>query len=451
MFEPTPRPGMASPLEALAHPGGPMDRGDDHDESKRFPALLPFFARFVLHDITCDLTSALEQSKDPSGTENFRTPAVALDSVYGLGPWASPYLYDQRSTHAAMLLLGQPSDVAAEVDLPRNSQGVALIAEPRNDLDPVIAQLHAVFLKFHNAVVAQLGRLSDGVEDDGGPFVRAKRLTSWHYQWLVLRHLLEPIVGTEVVEEIRKEGRKLYLPPGIPFIPIEFSHAVCWFADAMLHPHYDINDQFDAKLTDRELTLLGTDDRAMAEPQRATWLAPRIDWRNFLAGGVLKCASATNRFSSRIQPRLASPLLRTSEPGLRSSSPGSQSVVARNLHDALALELPCGQEVAGRVRERLPATRPLDANALWAGTPFRDEPAPLWYYVLQEANIQHGGERLGDVGGRIFAEVIIGLLELDSASFFARKKDWTPLVEGREHADDFTFVDLFRIAGVDFG
>ena len=34
---------------------------------------------------------------------------------------------------------------------------------------------------------------------------------------------------------------------------------------------------------------------------------------------------------------------------------------------------------------------------------------PLWFYVLREAQVQAGGEHLGPVGGRIVAEVIIGL------------------------------------------
>ena len=43
--------------------------------------------------------------------------------------------------------------------------------------------------------------------------------------------------------------------------------------------------------------------------------------------------------------------------------------------------------------------------------------APLWFYVLKEAELVHGGRRLGPVGGRIVAETILGLLELDAMRF----------------------------------
>jgi hypothetical protein len=41
-------------------------------------------------------------------------------------------------------------------------------------------------------------------------------------------------------------------------------------------------------------------------------------------------------------------------------------------------------------------------------------PAPLWYYILKEAQVQGGGHHLAQVGGRIVAEVFLGLLERTS-------------------------------------
>jgi hypothetical protein len=38
---------------------------------------------------------------------------------------------------------------------------------------------------------------------------------------------------------------------------------------------------------------------------------------------------------------------------------------------------------------------------------------PLWFYVLKEAELLTGAEHLGPVGGRIVAEVLIGLLHGD--------------------------------------
>jgi hypothetical protein len=43
--------------------------------------------------------------------------------------------------------------------------------------------------------------------------------------------------------------------------------------------------------------------------------------------------------------------------------------------------------------------------------------APLWYYVLREAELEHEGNQLGPVGGRIVAEVFVGLLGADRLSY----------------------------------
>ncbi len=49
--------------------------------------------------------------------------------------------------------------------------------------------------------------------------------------------------------------------------------------------------------------------------------------------------------------------------------------------------------------------------------------APPWYYILQEAEIQGDGRRLGQTGGRIVAEVFLGLLEKDASSYLRNKPD----------------------------
>ena len=41
-------------------------------------------------------------------------------------------------------------------DLPRNSQGRALIGDPRNDENLIVSQLEATFIKFHNRIVERV-------------------------------------------------------------------------------------------------------------------------------------------------------------------------------------------------------------------------------------------------------------------------------------------------------
>ena len=67
--------------------------GSPAGNNPNIPAGFTYFGQFVDHDITLDLTSLGDKEKDPLGIENFRTPSVDLDCVYGLGPDGSPHLY----------------------------------------------------------------------------------------------------------------------------------------------------------------------------------------------------------------------------------------------------------------------------------------------------------------------------------------------------------------------
>jgi hypothetical protein len=98
---------------------------------------------------------------------------------------------------------------------------------------------------------------------------------------------------------------------------------------------------------------------------------------------------------------------------------------------------------------RLPALAPADLDdlqphGLHAST-------PLWFYVLREAQVTERGLRLGPVGARIVAEVLIGLLEGDRESYLVQDPDWRPFLPTRSGADEgrgFEMADLLTFAGV---
>jgi hypothetical protein len=71
---------------------------------------------------------------------------------------------------------------------------------------------------------------------------------------------------------------------------------------------------------------------------------------------------------------------------------------------------------------------------------------PLWFYILREAEVCHGGERLGEVGGRIVAEVLLGLIDGDPNSYRNAGTQWRPELPGTQ-AGQFTMADLLRFAG----
>jgi hypothetical protein len=72
---------------------------------------------------------------------------------------------------------------------------------------------------------------------------------------------------------------------------------------------------------------------------------------------------------------------------------------------------------------------------------------PLWYYVMRESAAREDGVRLGPVGGRIVAEVLIGLLQADTAAYLATDPAWRPVLPAATPGD-FAIADLLRFAGV---
>jgi hypothetical protein len=123
--------------------------------------------------------------------------------------------------------------------------------------------------------------------------------------------------------------------------------------------------------------------------------------------------------------------------------PGNPASLAqRNLVRSLVFDLPSGQDVARAMQEE-----PLDGSELADLEQFGfQECTPLWFYILREAHRRAGGERLGPVGGRIVAEVFIGVLHGDRNSYLRQDPQWKPTLGARRGR--FSMVDLLRVAGV---
>jgi hypothetical protein len=69
---------------------------------------------------------------------------------------------------------------------------------------------------------------------------------------------------------------------------------------------------------------------------------------------------------------------------------------------------------------------PLTAEQVGVASTGWQGETPLWYYILREADVCTEGDRLGPVGGRIVAEVLVGLINADAASFRQSHQQWQP-------------------------
>src|SRR5262245_8779779 len=56
---------------------------------------------------------------------------------------------------------------------------------------------------------------------------------------------------------------------------------------------------------------------------------------------------------------------------------------------------------------------------------------PLWLYILREASARHEGDQLGEVGGRIVAEILHGVVAADPESYLTVERGWSPTLPAR--------------------
>lgn len=71
-----------------------------------------------------------------------------------------------------------------------------------------------------------------------------------------------------------------------------------------------------------------------------------------------------------------------------------------------------------------------------------DRQTPLWYYILKEAEVLHGGERLGPVGSTLLVETFVGLIKGSRTSILAdTSRYWRPTLPS-VRPGHYTMVDL---------
>jgi Animal haem peroxidase len=430
--------------DAMSADFDPPKDGKD-DEESGIPALYTYLGQFIDHDITFDPASSLQKQNDPDALTDFRTPAFDLDNVYGRGPDDQPYMYDGGNA----FLLGDPiqgGDPNAK-DLPRNNANPrrALIGDPRNDENSIVSQLHGLFLRFHNRTLASNPALS---------FADVQQLVRFHYQYVVLHDFLPRIIHSSVLHALQsgqhydRDKLQFFRWKHEPFIPVEFSAAAYRLGHSMIRPGYRLNDAI-------LLPIFPVPAQGFPEGLtgfRAMNSAWGIDWGRFIDIDIrtYNGTDAENKkrlqFAYRIDTSLVNPLKNL--PPAVASNPAS--LAQRNLERGWRLGLPSGQSIARAMR-----IKPLaDADILIGqGVDTPDQPlgnilsvsnvfannCPLWTYILAEAmhhketvkipvkeDVSITTPKLGPVGGRIVAEVFLGLIFGDAHSLLRLDPDWQP-------------------------
>lgn len=445
---------LRAALVELGRPGGIMDANDDLSAgaARLFtdPALsvnnpdnptnvagVTYLGQFIDHDLTLDAGSRLGRPTPARRSTNLRTPRFDLDSVYGGGPEESPDLYDGFRFRIETGGLFE--------DLPRDEDGIAIISDGRNDENLIISGLHAAFLSFHNAVIDSIATGVPTAND----FQEARRTVELHYQWIVVNEVLPQYVGQDMVDSILISGFEIF-DASAAQIPFEFQTSAYRMGHAMIRPSYranfegDDDDPFFALMFDP--STFGDEDPDDLSGQRRG-RRRFIDWQTFFDFGDGNVAH-----NKRINTTMSTPLFQLptfSIPTVRGEDLGPTSLASRNLLRHITWEVPSGQAIAQQMGvDPLSAADLSDLSNLGANL---DTSTPLFFYILREADIFADGLHLGPIGGRMVAEVFLGLLELDQNSYLNVADDWRPTLPQRNGSvgDDFTMVDLLTVAGVD--
>ncbi len=420
--------------KVLGGAGGVMHDVNSNSPDSCLPAAYTFFAQFIDHDVTLDATSNLHG--DPKTTDevnklpNMRSASLDLDCVYGFGPEVMPFLYDQ--TQPGRLLTGTKKN---DNDVPRNSDGRALIGDPRNDENIFVSQMQLLFLRFHNRRII------------GRSFEEAQQDCRYHYQWLVLHDFLRRVCDETIFNYVLGEIKKNKYPKcdirdkcHRLCMPIEFSVAAYRFGHTLVRSQYPVN--VDYPVVDLFDERFGTEGFSRV-PAKLT-----VDWRYLL--DVEPCHEYVN--SKAFDHLLADELIRLPDPIVgRFASEHDRSLAFRNVLRGYALGLPSGQRVAAALKAKGYPINPdqeLHFGKLrgWPCIEKKyqdklDKHTPLFFYLMREAGKIGNEQRLGPVGSAILLEVFGSMLvHCDS---FLKHKNWKP-DPCIAKCGDFTLADLVR-------
>jgi hypothetical protein len=463
-----------------------QDPDKDPNRDSDISAAYTYLGQFVDHDITLEASSApgsrltaedlrpLPLDRIRQETQNLRTALLELDSLYGLPAERDPGPNGPKMKIGKVTDLGnqpipfsRPDGKGDFNDLPREGTSpdvlhdrAALIGDPRNDENTIIAQLHLAFLLAHNRLV----------EEASPPerFRKAKRRLRRHYQHIVLHDFLKKVADRRIVNEIIDNGNRVYDPDEDEFfMPLEFSVAAFRFGHSMVRGKYDFNVNFNRSdqngAVPASLDLLFTFTALSGQlgfPGQESETLPEnwiIEWEKFFdAQGDASLSKAR-----RIDTELVEPLEHLRIVSGQEEGGLAAKLAVRNLLRGYLLRLPTGQAVARALRNKLQGV--LDVPVLTqqqvrqgaANAAQRQvleaagflERTPLWYYMLAEAAVLGGGQRLGPVGSTIVAEVLVGLVRRSPDSILVPGTDWEPNLPSARPGT-FTLPDLLRFAGV---
>lgn len=375
---------------------------------------MAFFGQFIDHDLTLEVTSDLGQTFDGQveSIQNFRTPRLDLDCVYGSGREVTPHFYheaDENDPSKAGKMIfgrvaGEGDDTANPLDLQRNREGRALIGDPRNDENLFVSQVQGrMFVQQHNHHADSAEGDAEHRYEEGRKTMRAE------YHRMIVRDFLPQIIHESVLGPLMNNANdaaarnQKFLNPFAnitwqlaPDMPVEFSAAAYRFGHSMIRETYKLND----KPGRENVPIFAQADDADAIDLRG--FSP-VHEDNNLDMDLFFGPNAQR--ASPIDTHLPTALLNL-PPEIVPSKP---NLAFRNMERGqITFALPSGEVVAGNMGYDTIDADPKLGHLIGN--------TPLWFYILSEAE-QNGG-KLGNVGGSLVGGVLLNLMLRGESPYF---------------------------------
>lgn len=434
------QPGMACPARLYRGEGGLVDTVTRMEalagclvgaapQADRGPGSMPagytYLGQLVVHDIAGPTFGKFPYVKPMMAMAMVRMaapvprPGLMLDSIFGARD-------DGLSPRGITRFSGSSADpgrpVAVDLDRRTDPEGGpdrAIVADPRNDDTPMLAQLCALFVLFRRE---SQRRLIPAMGPAAAAGSRALAVDVFHR--ILRKDLLARLLHPEVAA--------IYLRRSAPFVdptaaspaaalPVEASNAVFRYGHAMVRPTYLLNDR---SLPPAALPDLMAGLRGMEAGRRRNANLWRVDWRLFFGTGPQ--VQMARRLGPAVSPGLVE----------RGSLPGEHRIgpeLGNWKHDLALMDLARSvdgglqrvAEIVGTLAPQFPgrgwaAFDPVARRALvtaWAAgagavpPPSLAEDPPLGLFTLIEAGAEGpglgGGRTLGALGSVILAEVVL--------------------------------------------
>lgn len=424
--------------------------GPDSD----IPAGYTYLAQLVGHDLVHSVPSGVDPAMSQPTTLNLRAARLLLDTIYGRGPDASPAAYavpQGRGRLRTRLRLGRCRQDGARpaggpaLDIPRTvcphldnmaDRGAteALLADPRNDVSLILSQLTVLFHLLHNRIedrLAVAGQRSGRHDRDEAVrrFADARKATAFVFRSIVTNDLMKRLLCKETYERLEtalSSGSTAGFLDDVEDdrIAYEFSHAAHRIGHAMVRGTYAVNDEHTFTGV-KDIVRFTSSRRPHEMPLASDWL---VQWSKFFKLG----GSHEPNFSRRIRPAVA-PALGVND----LFAPQDDEYGGLVLSDLLRGAETCHCSVGSLIERLSPKekTHPFLANpterakkiAQWLGAGdsaadgdsgfdqddikgLSQDPPLLFFILMEAAETQDGGKRLGPVGSTIVGETVYGAL-----------------------------------------